>query len=279
MNDITLEKIPFIIKKEDVDGQTIKFIPDTNDNFAVSQLGAVYSFSYKSQGRFIGTRGAGGYITCSIQYSNGKRKTEYMHRLVAQAFIPNPEGKKQVAHKDDDRTNNRVDNLCWVTGEENCNMGAHNENLAASIKEYYKNRNVFGRKPIRVAIMNPNTLEIVEISPSIKAAGKYMHDRFAKAANSSAVQISSILAGKSGFKTCGGFAIRKATEEEYQQWVNEHVNKYVEETIALSEVEMNKLAKIPGVTIVNRKLDVSTGKTYCNVKTFEKGEKIVNELH
>lgn len=53
------------------------------------------------------------------QTSTGKRLDQYVHRLVAEAFIPNPENKTCVNHKDFNRINNNVDNLEWVTYEEN----------------------------------------------------------------------------------------------------------------------------------------------------------------
>ena len=57
-------------------------------------------------------------------YRDGKERTLYVHRLVAQAFIPNPDNLPEVNHKDEDTTNNRVDNLEWCSSKYNSNYGA-----------------------------------------------------------------------------------------------------------------------------------------------------------
>ena len=59
-----------------------------------------------------------GYKIIGLNYK-GKRKNHYIHRLVAEAFIPNPYNKKCVNHIDYDRGNNNVDNLEWCTTKEN----------------------------------------------------------------------------------------------------------------------------------------------------------------
>lgn len=61
-----------------------------------------------------------GYWRVSCYNPVDKRTYTFLiHRLVAQEFIPNPDGKQVVNHKDADKTNNKIENLEWMTAKEN----------------------------------------------------------------------------------------------------------------------------------------------------------------
>lgn len=55
-----------------------------------------------------------GYLIADLK-ENGKKSTKYVHRMVAEAFLPNPEALPQINHKDENKSNNMVDNLEWCS--------------------------------------------------------------------------------------------------------------------------------------------------------------------
>jgi len=69
-----------------------------------------------------------GYMQVVLTY-NKIRKYCNVHRLVAEAFIPNPNNLPQVNHIDENPLNNRVDNLEWCTAKYNCNYGNRNNKI------------------------------------------------------------------------------------------------------------------------------------------------------
>ena len=106
-----------------------KSIPGYEGLYEVSSYGRVRSLDrYDSRnclrsGCILKQKNNGnGYLICSLS-KNGIVKNKYIHRLVAEAFIPNPSNIKDVNHKDEDKTNNIVDNLEWCDHKYNCNYG------------------------------------------------------------------------------------------------------------------------------------------------------------
>ena len=95
--------------------------------YQISNLARVYSFprvdalNRKKGGHFVSTRKLPkGYVIISLN-KDGVQYTRFLHKLVAEAFLPNPQGKPEVDHIDTDKNNNTVSNLRWVTRAENMN--------------------------------------------------------------------------------------------------------------------------------------------------------------
>lgn len=126
-------------------------IKDYEGIYRISNLGNVYSVRRDSLLK-SGMSG-NGYLSV-ILCTDGRRKHFKVHRLVAEAFIENKLNKPAVNHKDEDKHNNNVNNLEWVTTKENINYGTRNIRTSKRIKviyqddtyEIWESANVFARE-------------------------------------------------------------------------------------------------------------------------------------
>ena len=101
--------------------------------YEVSNTGLIRSLD-----RFVGNRNRikgkilsinikkNGYCSVAL-FKYGKMKRYLVHRLVAQAFLPNPDNLPMVNHKNEDKSDNRVDNLEWCTAKYNLNYGTRTQ--------------------------------------------------------------------------------------------------------------------------------------------------------
>lgn len=114
--------------------------------YQISNKGRIKSLGRPSKGygdkftvdRIIkDVRCTNGYRSAFLN-KNGVRYVRLVHRLVAQAFIPNPSNCPQVNHKDEDITNNDVSNLEWCTSKYNANYGTRNKRCRDANKKYFK---------------------------------------------------------------------------------------------------------------------------------------------
>ena len=125
--------------------------------YAVTEYGKVWSYpkrvnsfkgSWMVQHEYVNTKRR---IKPHVQYTvplskDGKRIRHQVHRLVAQTYIPNPENKPQVNHKDGNPLNNNVDNLEWATQSENMRHARDSGMLNQYTEKSMANRSLQGRK-------------------------------------------------------------------------------------------------------------------------------------
>ncbi len=125
-----LLKNKILMKYEiDLSKEVWKAIAGYEGLYAVSSYGRIRSFQYGSRKTVkILDLTTKRYVKVGLR-KNGEYKTFWVHRLVAIAFLPPPQhGQVQVNHINSDKTDNRVENLCWSTPKENSNNPATKQN-------------------------------------------------------------------------------------------------------------------------------------------------------
>jgi hypothetical protein len=105
-------------------------IPDAPD-YEVSNLGRVASKKYGNRRILAQSKKKTGYYEVGLCYETNKRKWFLVHRLVLSTFNPiDGMENMEINHKDEDKSNNQLDNLEWVTSLENCNYGNRNNKIS-----------------------------------------------------------------------------------------------------------------------------------------------------
>ena len=145
-----------------------------NPNYEVSNTGRI-----RRVGASIdhSTRDCKGYRATDL-YINGKRKKSRVHRLVAEAFIANPDNKLEVNHIDGNKYNNNVTNLEWVTKKENCRHAWDNGLIHPSYGMRGKHNPNGGRKgrPIRIKETGLIYKTLDECARAIDGNGGHIND-------------------------------------------------------------------------------------------------------
>ena len=131
-------------------------VKGTNGKYMVSNMGNMKCLSRNRKEYVLMTPSLDkrGYPRVDLW---GIRRSVLVHRIVAEHFIPNPERKSTVNHKNEIKTDNRVENLEWLTNAENHNYGTRNQRVGKAHE-----------KPI--LRISKETGEVLQRYPSLKAA-------------------------------------------------------------------------------------------------------------
>ena len=114
----------------------MKDIKNYEGLYAVTSCGRVYSYKRR---RFLKpVCEKNGYLRVCL-CRDGEIKWYLVHRLVAEAFIPNPDNLPQINHKDENKANNCLQNLEWCDAKYNNNYGTHIEKIKKPILQYALN--------------------------------------------------------------------------------------------------------------------------------------------
>lgn len=138
-------------------------IKDYEGLYQVSNLGRIQSF-YFDRKLLLKLRFNGHYYQVTL-YKNGKPKQYNVHRLVAETFISNPKNLPYVNHKNEDKTDNSIENLEWCTHEYNIDYGTCQERRIAT-----------QRKPVICVETGKRYVSMVDAGKQLGISYKHMSD-------------------------------------------------------------------------------------------------------
>lgn len=101
--------------------------------YKISNFGRVVSYHCNKIKLMSIAQHSSGYKQANL-YKDGKHETLLVHRLVAAAFVPNPNNYNEVNHIDENKCNNNADNLEWVSHGDNCRYGTRNARISQNSK-------------------------------------------------------------------------------------------------------------------------------------------------
>ena len=103
------------------------------NKYAITSCGKVWSYEYK---KFLKPISKRGYLSVNL-YKNGEMKQLYIHKLVAETYIPNPNNYETVDHIDNCRTHNYIGNLQWMTLTENVQKATGKKIICTETQKVY----------------------------------------------------------------------------------------------------------------------------------------------